>query len=198
MAAWVESPAVFKCFNSFLGVMAVALHPWSWWISMFLLFLHGLECFEHGQKQSLGSLHIWDAQRIIGQWGSTLRKSFKMMGVFVGFWRHESSPSSEGSKSGEKSSWFWRRVSEYWIAAFTADKWASLLYSSNHWAKTCMSLCQTGVRHCRNSFWLSGSSNFWSFNVCAAVGTGLAELSTVNKGTLCTWWLTFGLTAEAA
>ncbi len=33
------------------------------------------------------------------------------------------------------------------IAAFTADKWASLLYSSNCLAKTHMSLCQMGVRH---------------------------------------------------
>ncbi len=199
MAAWVESPAVFKCFNSSWGVMAVALHPWSWWIKIFLSSLHGPECFEHGQKQSLGSSHIWDAQWIIRQWGSALRKSFEMMGVFVGFWRCEySSSSSEGSKSGGKSSWFWRRVSEYWIAAVTADKWASFLYSSNRQAKTRRSLCQKGWRHFRNSFWLSGSSNCWSLNVCAALGTGLAVQSTVNKGTLGTWWLAFGLTAEAA
>ncbi len=199
MTTWVESPAVFKCFNSSWGVMAAALHPWSWLIKIFLLSLYGLECFEHGQKQSLGSLHIWDAQWIIGQWGSALRKSFETMGVFVGFWRREySSSSSEGSKSGGESSWFWRRVSEYWIAAITADKWASLLYFSNCQAKTRRSLCQKGWRQSRNSFWLTGSSNCWSSNVCAALDTGSAVWSTVNKGTLGTWWLAFGLTAEAA
>ncbi len=161
--------------------------------------LYGLECFEHGQKQSLEFFFIWDAQWIIGKWGSALQKSFEMMGVFVGFWRREySSSSSEASKSGEKSSWFWRRVSEYLIAAFTADKWASLLYSSNCLAKTRMSLRKTGVRHLGNSSWLSRSSNCWSSNLCASLGTGSAVWSTVNKGTLCTWWLAFGLTAEAA
>ncbi len=164
--------------------------------------LHSLEWLEHGQKQNLGLLHIWDTQWIIGQRGSPLRKSFEMMGVVKEFWRREKLSSSSPSKSGEKSSWFWRfvseRVSEYWIAAFTADKWASLLYSSNCLAKRHTSLCQTSVRQSRNSSWLSRSSNCWSSNVCAAVGSGSAMRSTVNKGTLGTWWLAFGLIAEAA
>ena len=33
-----------------------------------------------------------------------------------------------------------------------------------------MSLCQTCVRQSRNSCWLSGSSQYWSSNVCAALG----------------------------
>ncbi len=151
MAVWVESLSIFKCFNSSWGVVTVALHPWSSSIKIFF-FLHGWDEIEHGQKQSLRLLHIWDAQWIIGQGGSALRKSFEMMGVFVGFWRCEdSSSSSEASKTGGKSSWLWRRLSEYLIAAFTVDKWASLLYSSNCLAKTHMSLCQTGVRHWRNT-----------------------------------------------
>ncbi len=150
-------------------------------------------------KQSLGLFFIWDAQWIIGQWGSAQRKSFEMMGVFVGFWRHEhSSSSSEASKSGEKSSWLWTRVSEYWIASRTEEKWALLLYSSFCIAKTRMSLCQMGVRHWRNRSCLSGSSDSWSSNLCAALDTGSAMWSAVNKGTLCTSWLAFGLTAEAA
>jgi hypothetical protein len=56
--------------------------------------LHGLDEIEHGQKQSLGLFHIWDAQWIIGQWGSVVRKSFETMQVFVGFWRRDNSSSS--------------------------------------------------------------------------------------------------------
>ncbi len=103
-----------------------------------------------------------------------------------------------GFKVRGKLSWFWRRVSEYWIAAFTANKWVSLLYSSKCQAKTRMSLCQMGVRHWINHCWLSGSSKCWSSNVCAALDTGSAVRSTVNKGTLCTWWLAFGLSAGVA
>ncbi len=103
-----------------------------------------------------------------------------------------------GFKVRGKSSWLWTRVSEYWIALRTEEKWASLLYSSFCIAKTRMSLCQTCVRHWRNRSCLSGSSDSWSSNLCAALVTGLAMRSTVNKGTLCTSWLAFGLTAEVA
>ncbi len=55
----------------------------------------------------------------------------------------------------------------------TADKWASLLYSSNCLAKRHISLCQ--------GCWLFGSSKSWSSNVCAALVSGLAMRSMVNK-----------------
>ncbi len=113
------------------------------------------------------------------------KKILEMMGAFVGFWKSKSISSSLPSKSGEKSSWLWRfvsgRVSEYWIAVITVDKWASLLYSSNCLAKRHVSLCQTCVRQSRYGCLLSGSSKCWFSNVCAALGSGLATRSMVNK-----------------
>ncbi len=104
--------------------------------------------------------------------------------------------------SGGKSSWFWGfvsgRISEYCIAAITADKWASLLYSSNCPAKRCISLFQGCVRQSRYGCWLSGSSKWWSSNVCAVFGSGSATQSMENKRASVSWWWAFGLTAEAA
>ncbi len=182
------------------GVITVALHPWSSWIKIFFFSLHGLEWLEHGQKQSWGLLHIWDAQWIIGQWGSALRKSFETMGVFVGF--------SEGVtfifliwgfKVWGKIILVLKKSLRILNCCLYSGKMGFIaIFFESSKAKTRMSLCQMDVRHCRNSCWLSGSSNCWSSNVCAALGIGWAVGSTtVNKGTLCTWWLKFGLTAEA-
>ncbi len=114
--------------------MRPILHSWSSWIKILLFSLHGLECFEHGHKQILGLFNIWDTQWMIGQWGNALRKSFKMMVVFVGFWRREKLSLSSPWKSEVNSSVAWI-FSEYWIAAITADEWASSLYSFNCLAK---------------------------------------------------------------
>ncbi len=164
-----------------------------------LFSLHGWDKFEHGQKTQFRV--VFHLRRPVDSW--TVRKQFKKffwddgglcsvlkrwIFIFLIWWFIV-----RGS-----SSWLWRRVSECWIAAKTADKWASLLCSSNCRAKTHMSLCQTGVSHWRFCSWLSWSSNGWSSNVYAALGTGATVRSTVNKGTLCTWWLAFGLTAEPA
>jgi hypothetical protein len=74
--------------------MAVALHPWSSSKKILLFFLHVWDEFEHEKKQSLGLFFIWDAQCIIGKWGSALKKSFEMMGAFIEFWRRDDSSSS--------------------------------------------------------------------------------------------------------
>ena len=55
-------------------------------------------------------------------------------------------------------------------------------------------LCNT----IKKRLWLSGSSKCGSSNVCAALGSGLAMRSMANKEDVLSWWLAFGLTAEAA
>ncbi len=71
-------------------------------------------------------------------------------------------------------------------------------YSSNCIAKRCISLCQACVRQSRYGCWLSGSSQCWPSNVCAALGSGSTMRSMENKGASVYWWWAFGLTAEAA
>ncbi len=193
---------IFQMSHCTWGVMAVPLHPWSSWIK--ILFFHPWS----------GMTWTWIKTKFrvvahlrfpVDDWTvrKSSKKSFKMMGAFVRFWRHEYSSSSLPSKSGGKS---FGSEDLYQEESQNIDLLPQQRINGFHCytlptaLHKCMSLCQTGARQSQNSSWLSGSSQYWSSCVCAAVGSGLQTRSMVNKGTLGTWlWLwTFGLTAEAA
>ncbi len=183
------------------GVMAVPLHPWSSWIDIsFFPPWFGMN-WTWTKTKFFVVAHL---RCPVDNW--TVRKCSKKIfhdgGGFCRVLKEQITIIIITFKVRGKSSWFWRfvsgRVSKYWIAAITADKWASLLYSSNCLAKKHISLCQACVRQSRYGCWLSGSSKCWSSNVYAALGSGSAMRSMVNKRAPASWWWAFGLTEEAA